>query len=252
VNAISNVHATSSTTTRLLRKSASIQTKPVKLSFPTSTTTYPREIVFLGGAPGAGKGANSSHIAKLRRFSAPTIVVSDLLNTPACKLLKDHGIMVDDDFVFDALLSELQKPIYNNGVVVDGFPRTSRQVLLLTKFYNDQAAASSFLAPPPRVLFVMLHVDESLSIARQQDRGRQIALQNETHEIDGKPLIEVRQTDLDIQASKARYQAFKEQYEAVMSLGERFPLLVVDASEDLDAVQVNLTNQITSIPSVLL
>lgn len=206
----------------------------------------------MGGAPGAGKGANSSHIAKLRRFSAPTIVVSDLLNTPACKLLKDHGIMVDDEFVFDALLSELQKPIYKNGVVVDGFPRTSRQVELLNKFYDEQAISSSFLAPSTRVLFVMLHVDEAISIARQQDRGRQIALQNKSNKTSGKPLIEVRQTDMDIQASKARYQVFKEQYEAVMSLGEKFPLLVVDASEDLEVVQVDLTNQITSIPSVLL
>lgn len=45
----------------------------------------PKEIIFLGGAPGAGKGTNSKFIAEQRGFGAPTVVVSDLLNTPACK-----------------------------------------------------------------------------------------------------------------------------------------------------------------------
>jgi len=211
---------------------------------------YPREIVFLGGAPGSGKGTNSSYISRLRNYSAPTIVVSDLLNTPACKLLKDNGVMINDDFVFQTLMAELQKPIYRDGVVVDGFPRTEVQVDYINKFHQDQAASSLF-STKPHLLFVMLHVDETESIARQQERGQKIQRQNEANELAGKKdcMVEVRLTDLTTTAAKARYDVFKEQFEAVMSLGNKFPLVVVDASMDPDSVKVNISNQMKLLPS---
>jgi len=124
------------------------QMDPVHSTFITSIRpSFPKEIVFLGGAPGAGKGTNSQFIAEQRGFDTPTIVVSDLLNTPACKLLKDEGAMVDDRFVFNVLVKELEKPIYRNGVVVDGFPRTSQQAEYLKNFYNQN---NSILSCPPK------------------------------------------------------------------------------------------------------
>jgi adenylate kinase len=45
----------------------------------------PRELILLGGAPGAGKGTNSDFIRKVRSLDAPPIVNSQLLDTPeAC------------------------------------------------------------------------------------------------------------------------------------------------------------------------
>jgi len=196
---------------------------------------YPREIVFLGGAPGAGKGTNSLHIAKLRNFEAPTIVVSDLLNTPACKVLKDRGIMVDDAFVFKTLLEELEKPIYRNGVVVDGFPRTSKQIGMLKNFYNELNCKQQ---SPPNMSFVMLHVDETTSINRHQSRGKEALLLNNAKE--------VRATDLDTAASKLRYTLFKEQLNAITNeLSDEFPLIVVDATPPVEIVKTHLTRAIS-------
>jgi len=225
--------------------------KPNEASF--SSKSYPREITFLGGAPGSGKGTNSSHISYVRNYSAPTIVVSDLLNTPTCKLLKDNGVMINDEFVFQTLLAELQKPIYRDGVVVDGFPRTEVQVDYLNKLHQYQAASSLFLTPKPRLLFVMLHVDEAASIARQQARGTSHVLMNSAHAAQGNKdlLVEVRATDLCVNSAKARYEVFKEQYEAVMSLGNKFPLVVVDASVDPETVKVNIAKQMAHLPSVM-
>jgi adenylate kinase len=42
---------------------------------------FPRELILLGGAPGAGKGTNSDFIRKVRGIDAPPIVVSKLLDT---------------------------------------------------------------------------------------------------------------------------------------------------------------------------
>jgi len=222
------------------------QMDPVHSTFITSIRpSFPKEIVFLGGAPGAGKGTNSQFIAEQRGFDTPTIVVSDLLNTPACKLLKDEGAMVDDRFVFNVLVKELEKPIYRNGVVVDGFPRTSQQAEYLKNFYNQN---NSILSCPPQMLFVMLHVDESASIDRQQMRGQKIMSLNKERAMLSMPPIEVRVTDTKLEASKARYAVFKEQLKAVMGLGKQFPLVVVDASAPVATVRNNIVAQMATLP----
>jgi len=217
---------------------------PRSHSYPTPLPVVhegPREIVFLGGAPGAGKGTNSAYISNLRGFDAPTIVVSDLLNTPACKLLKDQGVMINDEFVFDELLKELEKPIYKNGVVVDGFPRTAKQAKFVSEYFSQLDS--------PAISFVMLDVDEDASIKRQQDRGMEAVSFNKRRASFDVPLLEVRSTDLHPEASKARYDTFKEQLNAVMELRAQFPLVVVDASSSLEVVRSSLAAKMAALPS---
>jgi len=216
---------------------------PSKISFHAPRIQEPKEIVFLGGAPGAGKGTNSTFISKLRGFDAPAIVVSDLLNTPACKLLKDQGVMVNDEFVFNQLLKELEKPIYRNGVVVDGFPRTAKQAQMLADHFSSDSPSS------PQVSFVMLHIDEAASIKRQQDRGKEVVSLNKERVALNLAPLEVRSTDVHKDASKTRYAVFKEQLDAVMGLGRQFPLVVVDASSSLNMVRYNLASKLATLPS---
>jgi len=204
---------------------------------------YPREIVFLLGAPGSGKGTHSKDVASLRRFNAPTIVMSDLLNSPTCKTSKDRGIMVDDKFVFNTLIAELQKSIYRHGVVVDGFPRTATQMKYLSNFYTGLNQHSS---ESPRILFVMLHCDEAASIARQHARGMSAQLMNHTLSAQGKPHVEVRLTDLSPTAAQTRYKLFESQCAAVWTEGARFEHVVVDASQAVDQVRDNIRSTLSS------
>ncbi|MFM8363669.1 MAG: nucleoside monophosphate kinase, partial [Verrucomicrobiota bacterium] len=44
---------------------------------------FPSEVVWLNGAPGAGKGTQTRFIQQYRSFTAPPIVVSELLKSPA-------------------------------------------------------------------------------------------------------------------------------------------------------------------------
>jgi adenylate kinase len=85
---------------------------------------FPREFIWLGGAPGAGKGTNTPFIAKARDITAPPIVVSSLLNTPKAIAIKNEGKMVGDREVIGLLLEELLKPQYSDGVIIDGYPTT--------------------------------------------------------------------------------------------------------------------------------
>lgn len=49
---------------------------------------FPKEILWLGGAPGAGKGTNTAFIMKERHLTAKPIVVSDLLDSPEARAAK--------------------------------------------------------------------------------------------------------------------------------------------------------------------
>ena len=59
--------------------------------FGRSRMRFPRELILLGGAPGAGKGTNSDFIRKVRGIDAPPIVVSQLLDTPEARAIKARG-----------------------------------------------------------------------------------------------------------------------------------------------------------------
>src|SRR5690606_15342020 len=64
--------------------------------FGRENLRFPKEIILLGGAPGAGKGTNTAFIAKARGLTCPPVVMSALLDSPQAKRLKDAGNMVGD------------------------------------------------------------------------------------------------------------------------------------------------------------
>src|SRR5215470_6909220 len=68
---------------------------------------FPKEIILLGGAPGAGKGTNTAFISKTRGLTCPPIVISALLDSPEARALKDVGNMVGDREVVGMVLRRL-------------------------------------------------------------------------------------------------------------------------------------------------
>jgi len=199
----------------------------------------PQEITWLSGAPGAGKGTNSKFISEICGYSAPTIVVSSLLEQPEFKHIKDAGGIVDDAAVFKVLSEELAKPKYRNGVVVDGFPRTPQQAEWLASLHQN---LSSNNRPAPKFNFVMLYVNEETSVARQLARGEAVRAENSILKSIGGPLQEERATDLCGIAAKVRYQGFISKYQAISETleGHQFNCSVVDASHSFDVVRNSL------------
>src|ERR1700676_2458932 len=82
---------------------------------------FPKEIILLGGAPGAGKGTNTRFILQARGLTRPAIVISELLVTPEAQRIKDQGGMVGDKEVVGILLRRLLQPDFRDGVLLDGF-----------------------------------------------------------------------------------------------------------------------------------
>jgi len=216
---------------------------PIPSSIPSYTppASFPREITWLAGAPGAGKGTNSTFVASARGYDAPTIVMSSLLESPECKAIKDAGGMVDDEVVFSALLKELAKPEYQRGVVVDGFPRTEKQAAMISK-WHDSTKTTTFN-------FVTLFIDEKASIERQLSRGDSIKKLNMVRKSGGMAPLEERATDFCEAAARLRYSNFLQQYEAINKLSARFPLAIVDASAPIDTVRQRLSAVCSTLPS---
>ena len=207
----------------------------------------PSEMMFLGGAPGAGKGTMTPYIQASRGMTGEAIVISSLLNSPAAKKIIDEGGLVGDMEVFTMLLEKLIEPDQRHGALVDGFPRTVEQVHLLQLLHSKMKEASrtydhTELAehfPRPRVRMCILYVDEHLSIERQLNRGRQAIEHNRRVQETGEgATVEVRETDLSVKAAKHRYRLFVEgTMRANEALKQSFPFNIINASGSVDEVR---------------
>jgi len=214
---------------------------------------FPREILWLAGAPGAGKGTNTNYILRERGITADSIVVSSLLTTPEALAIKNAGGMVGDKEVVELLLEELLKEKNKHGVVVDGFPRTGIQAEVMKLLYDEmnnlrKEFFNTNIGPffrRPTFHLVVLFVDEETAVQRQLFRGRKIAQHNARVEATGEgEMEELRATDVDEGAARHRYKVFKEvTYEPLKALRDHFQYHFIDASSTIDEVEKAITRE---------
>lgn len=214
---------------------------------------FPKELILLGGAPGAGKGTNTDFIRKVRDIISEPIVVSSLLDTPEMKALKAGGNMVGDREVVNILFRKLLDPAYREGAILDGFPRTKIQVECIKMLYDAMNELRSEFAnttdavhfKQPIYHIMILFVDEPESISRQMKRGLEIIAHNEKVRKTGKgELLEERPTDTDESLARNRYKIFKEHtYDALLSLKQFFHYHLINAQPPLDVVQANILSE---------
>lgn len=215
---------------------------------------FPKEIFWLNGAPGAGKGTNTNFIMKFRNLTATPLVVSELLKSPDARKKIDAGMLVGDREVIQVILRKLLEPTYQSGAVVDGFPRTKVQVECVKLLYSKLTALRNKYASTshanffkkPHYHIVVLFVDEKESVKRQLHRGRQARLHNdEVRESGIGTLVEVRTTDLNSSAALNRYRTFKEKtYEALKDLRQTFFYHFINAHGTLEEVRERINDEL--------
>jgi len=217
--------------------------------FGEENLRFPKEIFWLNGAPGAGKGTNTDFIMKFRDLTAPPVVVSSLLESPEARQMINAGMLVGDREVVEIILRKLLEPIFQSGAVVDGFPRTKVQVECdkLVDLRNDYADTlfAQYLKKP-HFHIVVLFVDEKESVRRQLYRGEQARIHNEeVRESGDGELMEVRPTDLDPVAALNRYRTFKEKtYGALKDLRAIFFYHFINAHGTLDEVRARIDKEL--------
>jgi adenylate kinase len=226
----------------------------LEADFGRENLRFPKEIILLGGAPGAGKGTNTNFIKKSRGLTCPPIVVSALLDSPEARTLKNAGNMVGDREVIGLMLRQLLRPEYRDGVILDGFPRTTVQVECL-KLLVDQmhALRKEFYHTPlsiyfrqPTIHIMVLFVDEKEAVTRQLKRGRETRAHNEEVSRTGiGELREDRPTDHDEGLASRRYRVFKEQtWDALQSLKEIFHYHFINAQGPIEEVEQNILREL--------
>lgn len=126
--------------------------------------------IILFGPPGAGKGTQAKLLQN--EFSIPHLSTGHIFRTAIAnqtelgkkvKSILDSGGLVPDETVVDLVEEELQKDKYDNGYILDGFPRTVPQA----------EAFDAFLASNNEELdaFITLTVPEEELIKRILSRG---------------------------------------------------------------------------------
>ena len=214
----------------------------------------PREIVWLNGAPGSGKGTNVPFIMKSRGLSR-SVGMSQLLDSPEIKSYVDRGELVPDAMVLDALLDAILNPEVNDGagLVIDGFPRTATQVdfvkLLYDKLMDRHArnadSADEWRSPRPSFKVVILYVDEKESVKRQMKRAELTSLHNERVRDAGTGDVwNVRATDVNEALCRRRYQVFKAHYNTILRLKSYFPFSLIDAMGSLQDCRSQIVREL--------
>jgi len=213
---------------------------------------FPKEIIWLMGAPGSGKSFNAPYILMARGITAPEVVMSSLLTSPEAEKIKREAGLVGDSLVVEILLEKLLQPEYANGVLVDGFPRTQVQVecikllkeqmLKLRQEFVNTELGPYFRRPVYRV--AVLFVDEKGSVERQLKRGREAREYNQkVRETGVGELVEERPTDFSEELARRRYAVFKNHYSTLQELQKHFAFSVVNTKAPVEEVQANIMKE---------
>ena len=100
--------------------------------------------IILMGPPGAGKGTQAEKICK--KFATVQISTGDILRKNVkeqtqlglyAKSYMDAGALVPDEIIIGMIREELLNPIYKNGFLLDGFPRTIPQAIALDNLISE-------------------------------------------------------------------------------------------------------------------
>ena len=195
---------------------------------------FPKQLVWLNGAPGAGKGTNTRTIMQILHIEQQPVVVSDLLSSPEFIKIKNSGALVGDKDVVGLLLKKLLEPQYAAGAIIDGFPRSRPQAEFLRLFVAKLASLGS----TPSVRVIVLNVAEQVAVERQIKRGRESVQGNELSRKLGGRIEDIRATDVDPASAAKRFRVFQEQtVDALKSLQGTFPCHFIDAGGDIPTVR---------------
>ena len=179
----------------------------IRSEFGVQDIVFPKVVVFLNGAPGAGKGTNTLTVMQILGISNKPVEVSSLLITPECEMLKSDGKLIDDDIVIMQVVHELLKPENSSGIIIDGFPRSPVQAYFLKRLVSEFGRGDDI--DVSKFVMITFSVTRQTSIDRQIARGAKALEDNEIARKFGSPEVKVRATDINPDAAAARYDTYE-------------------------------------------
>jgi len=126
------------------RKAAAVQDKYEQY--------WPRKIMMVFGAPGAGKGTQGPKIVD--KLGIPQLSTGDMLREAVAngtevgkkaKAIMASGGLVDDSIVIGIIADRIKAPDCASGFILDGFPRTQAQANALDEMLARNGEAVSLV-----------------------------------------------------------------------------------------------------------
>ena len=218
-----------------------------------STTSQIAPVLILLGPPGAGKGTQARMLEET--FGLVQLSTGDLLRAAvaagtdagkqAQKVMQAGGL-VSDEIVLAILSDRLACPDCVNGVVLDGFPRTTGQAEALDRMLaqNGQAVSAA----------ISLEVDDVKMVVRITGRFTCGACGEGYHEVFKAPKRAdtcdacgaqdmKRRADDNAETVMSRLDAYHEQTAPLLRYyGDKGILRKVDAMGDIDAIARDLSD----------
>jgi adenylate kinase len=211
------------------------------------------------GPPGSGKGTQAERLKE--QLGLPHVASGDLFRhhisnqTELGRLAKgyiDRGELVPDDVTIAMVRERLQQPDCDEGVILDGFPRTLPQAQALDEILASRGRALS------GVLYINVP-DEEL-VRRLSGRWLCRRCQTPYHVVFSPPAQEgvcdecggeLYQRDDDRpETVRARLRVYHEQTAPLIDYYRRASLLVeVDGAGDIETVNATLLDAIRSLAS---
>lgn len=121
--------------------------------------------IILLGPPGSGKGTQASFLKEqygLMHLSTGEMLRKEIAKETElglqAKEMVDSGQFISDEIIINMISQKLDEPDYRVGVILDGFPRTVKQVTALEDMLADKGLSLDHV--------IELQVDESALVKR--------------------------------------------------------------------------------------
>ncbi|MDX1641111.1 MAG: adenylate kinase [Balneolaceae bacterium] len=184
--------------------------------------------IILFGPPGAGKGTQAQKV--IEHYDLPHLSTGDIFRKniknktelgKKVKSIMDAGELVPDETVVALVVDELDKEKYDDGVVLDGFPRTVSQAEALDDYLADQDEEID--------AFITLDVPEEELVQRILNRG------------------EGRSDDTP-EKVKTRLEIYREDTEPVLNYyREQGVVYEIDGTGDIDEIFERIKNVLSEV-----
>ena len=203
--------------------------------------------LILLGPPGAGKGTQARRIVDT--FGLVQLSTGDMLRAEVssgsdlgarAKKLMDDGQLVPDDLMIDMIAGQIDAMIDADGIILDGFPRTTAQAKALDIMLDERGLAIDHV--------IQLEVEEESLVARLTGRFSCIACGAGYHDTFAKPVLDgicdkcgatdfARRSDDNAKTVKLRLEAYNEQTAPILPYYDRKGALKrVDGLGDMETV----------------
>ncbi len=131
--------------------------------------------IVIFGPPGSGKGTQSNHI--INKYQLTHVSTGDVIRSEIkakseigqqVESLIENGQLVPDQLIVELLAEWLEKQNDSNGIIFDGFPRTTNQAVALKQMLQKQGQDVDLM------LSLEVPKEELVSrlVKRGQDSGR--------------------------------------------------------------------------------